>query len=44
MIIANPTQNIINQLQKFNILTELKSLESSNWTISETKCNKIVGA
>ena len=41
---ANTTQDIINQLRKFNISTEMKSLESSDWIVYETINNEIVGA
>ena len=44
MIIANTTRDIISQLQKFNVSTEMKSLESSDWIVYETKDNEIVGA
>ena len=41
---ANTTQDIINQLQKFDISTKMKSLESSDWIVYETVDNEIVGA
>ena len=41
---ANTTQDIINQLRKFNISTEMKSLESSDWIVYETIDNQILGA
>ena len=44
MNIANTTQDIINQLRKFNISTEMKSLESSDWIVYETIDSEIVGA
>ena len=44
MNIANTTQDIINQLRKFNISTEMKSLESSDWIVYETINSEIVGA
>ena len=44
MNIANTTQDIINQLRKFNISTEMKSLESSDWIVYETIDNQILGA
>ena len=44
MIIANTIRDIINQLQKFNISTEMKSLESPDWIVYETIDNEIVGA
>ena len=44
MNIANTTRDIINQLQKFDISTEMKSLESSDWIVYETIDNQILGA
>ena len=44
MNIANTTRDIINQLRKFNISTEMKSLESSDWIVYETIDNQILGA
>ena len=44
MNIANTTRDIINQLRKFNISTEMKSLESSDWIVYETINSEIVGA
>ena len=44
MNIANTTRDIINQLQKFDISTEMKSLESSDWVVYETIDNQILGA
>ena len=41
---GNTTQDIINQLQKFDISTEMKSLESSDWIVYETIDNQILGA
>ena len=41
---TNTTQDVINQLQKFNISTKMKSLESSDWIVYETVDNEIVGA
>jgi len=42
--IVNTTRDIIYQLRKFNISTEMKSLESSDWIVYETMDNEIVGA
>ena len=44
MNIANTTRDIINQLRKFDISTEMKSLESSDWIVYETINSEIVGA
>ena len=44
MRMVNTTQDIINQLQKFDISTEMKSLESSDWVVYETIDNQILGA
>ena len=44
MNITNTTQDIINQLRKFNISTKMRSLESSDWIVYETIDNEIVGA
>ena len=44
MNIVNTTRDIIYQLRKFNISTEMKSLESSDWIVYETINNEIVGA
>jgi len=42
--ITNTTLDIIKQLQKSNISTEMKSLESTDWIVYETIDNEIVGA
>ena len=44
MNIVNTTRDIIYQLRKFNISTEMKSLESSDWIVYETIDNQILGA